>query len=380
MPPGYKILMPSSRRAILLELMANILYGVNGEGAGHSTRAKEVISHLVRSGHTVRVVSFDRGLTNLSKDFPVTEIFGFHFAYVNNRVRYRRTLARNLISAPRAARSFAHLMRQVDEWQIDLVITDFEPMSCHVGRRKKLPVISIDNQHCLTNTDVVLPHRHRRDAAAARIATRLMTPHAQAYLVTSFFPVRSKKSNTFVVPPILRQEILDTKPTVGDHVLVYVTSPSPDLADLMRQVRCNFVAYGFNRDGQDGNILFKKPSMEDFLRDLAGCKAIIANAGFSLVSEALYLGKPYLAVPVAHQFEQIFNAYFLDKEGYGAFWEELTKEKVDSFLFNLPAFQEKLAAYERHDNSVLMTKLDQLIGELAGKPGPDRRKSAKKAV
>jgi uncharacterized protein (TIGR00661 family) len=248
-----------------------------------------------------------------------------------------------------------------------------------VGRRKKLPVISIDNQHCLTNTDVVLPHRHRRDAAAAKIATRLMTPHAQAYLVTSFFSVNAKKDNTFVVPPILRQEVLDTRPTAGEHVLVYVTSPSRDLANLMRQVRCQFIAYGFDRDGQDGNILFKKPDMRTFLSDLAGCKAIIANAGFSLVSEALYLGKPYLAVPVQHQFEQIFNAYFLDKEGYGAFWEDLTKEKVESFLFNLPAFQKKLEAYERRDNSVLMNKLDQLIGALAGKPRP-RRKAGKKIV
>ena len=31
-----------------LRLMANILYGVNGEGAGHSTRAKEVFTHLIR--------------------------------------------------------------------------------------------------------------------------------------------------------------------------------------------------------------------------------------------------------------------------------------------------------------------------------------------
>jgi uncharacterized protein (TIGR00661 family) len=359
--------------------MANILYGVNGEGSGHSTRAKEVISHLIGKRHTVHVVSFDRGLTNLSKDFPVTEIFGFHFAYVNNRVRYRRTLATNLITAPKAARSFSKLMRQTDEWGIDLVITDFEPMSCHVGHRKKLPVISIDNQHCLTNTDVVLPHRHRRDAAAAKIATRLMTPHAQAYLVTSFFPVHAKKSNTFVVPPILRQEILDTRPVSGEHVLVYVTSPSPDLAQLLKQVRCKFVAYGFGHDGQDGNVLFKKPGMESFLADLAGCKAIIANAGFSLVSEALYLGKPYLAVPVQHQFEQIFNAYFLDKEGYGAFWEELTQKKIESFLFNLPAFQEKLASYERHDNSMLLNKLDQLIAQFTGRFESRSRKALRTA-
>jgi uncharacterized protein (TIGR00661 family) len=162
-------------------------------------------------------------------------------------------------------------------------------------------------------------------------------------------------------------------------VLLYVTSPSPDLAQLLKQVRCKFVAYGFGHDGQDGNVLFKKPGMESFLADLAGCKAIIANAGFSLVSEALYLGKPYLAVPVQHQFEQIFNAYFLDKEGYGAFWEELTQKKIESFLFNLPAFQEKLASYERHDNSMLLNKLDQLIAQFTGRFESRSRKALRTA-
>ena len=56
--------------------MANILYGVNGEGSGHSTRAREVILHLERRGHVVHVVSFDRGLRNLGESFPVTEISG----------------------------------------------------------------------------------------------------------------------------------------------------------------------------------------------------------------------------------------------------------------------------------------------------------------
>jgi uncharacterized protein (TIGR00661 family) len=42
----------------------------------------------------------------------------------------------------------------------------------------------------------------------------------------------------------------------------------------------------------------------------------LPTQGFSLVTEALHLGKPYLAVPVQHQFEQIFNAYWLDKMGH----------------------------------------------------------------
>jgi uncharacterized protein (TIGR00661 family) len=350
--------------------MANILYGVNGEGSGHSTRAKEVITHLQSQGHRVHVVSFDRGLRNLSESFDVTEIFGLSIAYVNNRMRYRRTLARNLMTAPRAARSLRRLLREAEQWRIDLVITDFEPLSCHVGRRRRLPVISIDNQHCLTNVEVSFPSRYRRDATAAKLLTRLMTPHAQAYLVTSFFPARVRKRNTFLFPPILRSEVLTAKVIPGDYLLVYVTSPSPELARLLAQVRANFIAYGFGREGQQGNIRFKKPSMEVFLNDLAGSKAVIANAGFSLVSEALYLGKPYLAVPVAHQFEQIFNAYYLNQTGYGAWWRELNKERVESFLFNLPSFVENLATYPRQGNSALLGKVDELIQEFSVKPNP----------
>jgi uncharacterized protein (TIGR00661 family) len=354
--------------------MANVLYGVNGEGSGHSTRAKEVISHLLSEGHAVHVVSSDRGLANLSKSFPVTEIFGFRFAYVNNRVRYRRTAAKNLLTAPKAARSFVRLLRLAEAWKIDVVVTDFEPLTCHLGHRRGLPVISIDNQHCLTNTDVSLPHKYRGDAGAAKLVTRLMTPHAQAYLVTSFFPARPRKLNTFVFPPILRKEILELQPTSGEHILIYVTSPAPELAAMLKQVRCSFIAYGFATEGQQGNILFKKPSMDGFMADLATCKGIIANAGFSLVSEALHLGKPYLAIPVKHQFEQIFNAYFLEKNGYGAFWDDLSKEKIESFLYNLPRYAECLAGYTRRDNSALFAALDELIAGFAEKPGTRKKR------
>src|ERR1700719_1501629 len=109
---------------ILLRLMAKILYGVNGEGAGHSTRAKEVLTHLREQGHTLHVASFDRGMRNLGGEFDVTEIFGFRFAYVNNRVRYKRTLAKNLVTMRQAAKSVHKLKELIADWKIDLIITD----------------------------------------------------------------------------------------------------------------------------------------------------------------------------------------------------------------------------------------------------------------
>ena len=341
--------------------MANILYGVNGEGAGHSTRSREIILHLQRQGHSVVGASFDRGLRNLGDICEVLEIHGFRFTYVNNQVRYNRTLARNLFQAPKATRSLRELTRIIGERAIELVITDFEPLTCRAGRRCALPVISIDNQHILTHFTVATPHRYRTDATAARLLTRMMTPFATHYLVTSFFDAPGRRSNSELVPPILRQQILDAVPSAQGPILVYVTSPAPALVKVLAGVRSEFVAYGFGREGREGNILYKKPGVETFLEDLVRAQAIIANAGFSLVTEALHLGKPYLAVPVRNQFEQIFNAFWLDRTGYGAFWEELTEERVESFLGNLPHFREKLAQYPKTSNLELFGKLDALI-------------------
>lgn len=343
--------------------MANILYGVNGEGSGHSTRAKEVLRHLVAQGHRVQVASFDRGLQNLKDEFEVTEIYGFRFAYVNNRVRYKRTIAKNLITVPQAAESLSRLNALIDQADIELIITDFEPLTCHLGHKRRLPVLSIDNQHCLTNTVVSYPKQYRRDAAAAKIVTRLMTPRANAYLVISFFTAPIRKRNTFLFPPLLRAEILDATPSQGDHILVYVTSPAPDLATLLGSVRARFIAYGFGREGtnEEGNVTFKKPSLDGFFADLLSARAVIANSGFSLVTEALHLGKPYLAVPVSHQFEQIFNAYWLEKSGYGAYWEKLNKERVESFLYNIPQYCDSLSQYPRTGNEALFQKLDSLV-------------------
>ena len=347
--------------------MANILYGVNGEGAGHSSRAREVPSHLKARGHTLHVASFDRGLQNLRADFEVTEIYGLRFAYANNKVRYRKTVTKNLASVRQAAKSLRRLSELADEWRIDAVITDFEPLTCHVGHRKHLPVISIDNQHCLTNTDVSYPPECRRDAAVAKLVTKMMVPRADAYLTTAFFTTQIRKPRTFLFPPILRQEILSARPQAGQDVLVYVTSPAPALVKLLTGIRGSFIAYGFGREGREGNIAFRKPSLDGFLRDLVNAKAVIANAGFSLVTEALHLGKPYLAIPVKHQFEQIFNAYWVAKSGYGSYWPDLNKERVESFLYNLPQHAEKLQNYPRQGNGALLAKLDALIAEYTAK-------------
>ena len=54
-----------------------------------------------------------------------------------------------------------------------------------------------------------------------------------------------------------------------------------------------------------------------FLEDLTSCKAVMATAGFTLMTESFYLRKPYLALPMHGQFEQELNAFWMAKLNYG---------------------------------------------------------------
>jgi len=138
-------------------------------------------------------------------DFDATEIFGLPLAYLNNQVRIRRTLAKSIFGMRKIARGISPLAELAQRWGIEIVITDFEPISSRVGHRLGLPVISIDNQRALINTRVSYPAKYRRDAALAKLVTRVMTPpHSDVCFVTSFFPAPVKRGRTFVFPPILR--------------------------------------------------------------------------------------------------------------------------------------------------------------------------------
>ena len=49
--------------------------------------------------------------------------------------------------------------------------------------------------------------------------------------------------------------------------------------------------------------------------------------------------------------------------GYGTHWEELTKERIESFLYNLPGYREHLSGYPRRGNAALLDKLCSLVAE-----------------
>ena len=130
----------------------NILYGVPSEGMGHATRSKVLIAHLLEK-HNVQVVTSDRAFTFLNDSFPghVQEIKGFHFAYKDAQVSKWGTFKQNLKDAPESLRVNFNKYRELNKnFNVDVVISDFESFSFFYAKQHKLPVISVDNMQVLS--------------------------------------------------------------------------------------------------------------------------------------------------------------------------------------------------------------------------------------
>lgn len=144
---------------------------------------------------------------------------------------------------------------------------------------------------------------------------------------------------------------------------MYQTSSSfAEVKNVLKQLpNITFYVYGMNKNEQDGNIIFKPFSEQGFINDLASAKAVIANGGFSFISEAVYLKKPIYSFPIKGQFEQWLNAAYIDKLGFGRHFSTLNSDSLKAFLFDLPYFQSQLNQYKQVGNAVLFSAIDEWI-------------------
>jgi len=125
----------------------------------------------------------------------------------------------------------------------------------------------------------------------------------------------------------------DPRP-IHNKILVYL--PFEEIEDIRRllapfEAHRFFVYHRLPAASDEGHLRLRPYSRQGFLKDLAESSAVITNAGFELVSEALHLGKKILVKPLARQMEQISNAKALEELNLGTVMKRLDPDAVDGF-------------------------------------------------
>jgi uncharacterized protein (TIGR00661 family) len=217
--------------------------------------------------------------------------------------------------------------------------------------------------------DIVITKEEKNNYRLAKNIVKAKVPGCDRYLISSFFEAEIVKKNTVLVPPIIREAIIKAKVTKGRHILMYQTSSSLKTVKetLLQLPGETFYVYGMNLDETVDNIVFKPFSEAGFIKDLASAKAVIANGGFSFISEAVYLKKPIYSFPIHNQFEQWMNAAYIQKLGFGRHFNELSADHLKCFLYDLPVFEKSMATYPSSGNDFLFEAVDKALKDLSRK-------------
>ncbi len=349
-----------------------ILYGAVGEGLGHATRSRVVAEHLLAEGHEVKMAASGRALPYLREHLPdVEEIWGLSFVLEHGEVETWKTLVVNVRGSLHGIPEDWHrghdLARSFDP---DLVVADFDGFAYLFAKVHRRPVLSIDNIQMVDRCrhDASILQGIHRDYLAARAFVAAKVPRADRYLITTFFRPPVRKKRTTLIPSLLRPEIVAASPKSGAHLLVYGHISEKAIAALRASaVPCRvYGARNVTADEQDGNLRYRPFANEAFIDDLRTCRGVVASAGYSLMSEAVYFRKPMLALPLAGQFEQEMNARYLDRLGYGTAAATLDEPALERFLRREPDHVQALAGYEQTGNDGALEEIDRAVHEVSG--------------
>lgn len=282
-----------------------ILYGVQGTGNGHTTRARIMATALADAGAQVdwvfsgreRADYFDMQTFGDFKSFR-----GLTFATEHGKVRYLKTLLTANI------RQLYRDVRSLNVEGYDFIINDFEPVSAWAAKLAGKKVIGISHQNAFFYD---IPKAD--DNIFVRWFMRNFAP------VTQPIGLHWHHFGQPILPPLVETSHYPNIST-PKHYLVYL--PFAGLDDILPQLR-EFPDYEFfvyqpvPAAYDEGHIHIRPFSREGFQMDLHRCEGVICSAGFELPSEAIHLGKKILAQPVAGQMEQKSNAMALEKLGLG---------------------------------------------------------------
>ena len=298
-----------------------ILYGVQGTGNGHLTRAIAMTETIKQSAPGSEVHILISGRMEEKLPIRAAEIVwheGATFAVKNGEVQLKKTIL-NL--------SLRKLIRDISQLKLkgyNLIITDYEPIVAWAAKISGREVIGIGHQYAFY---------YNIPIQGGKIFSK--------NIMKIFAPANKKVGlhwhhfNQPLLPPIINIAQIPERKIQNNKVLVYL--PFEDTQELIKALQkiSDYEFYVYHpefENVEEGNIHKRKISRTTFKDELITSSAVICNTGFQLISECLTLGIRIFTKPLGHQIEQQSNGLALSKLGYATVVSKLSTKDICSWL------------------------------------------------
>ncbi|MDP4285958.1 MAG: glycosyltransferase family protein [Bacteroidota bacterium] len=279
-----------------------ILYAIQGTGNGHISRARDIITLLQKKGELDLLISGTEADVELG--FPVKyTLKGLSFVFGKKG-------GVDLVSTYKKARlkRFYNEIKNLPVKDYDLVISDFEPVSAWACRLRHKKCIGLSHQSAVINKKSPKP---KNIDPAGKLILKNYAPVAVEY---GFHFMQYDKK---IFMPVIRNEIRNAENMNLGHYTVYLPAYSDaKIIKVLSQVS-NAEWQVFSKHTEKAywqkNIAIFPINNQGFIKSMVTAAGVFCGAGFETPSEALFLEKKLMVIPMKGQYEQQCNAAALKK-------------------------------------------------------------------
>lgn len=281
-----------------------ILYAIQGTGNGHMSRALDIVPALRKRATVDVLVSGCQA--DLSLPFPIAyRSHGLSFIFgKKGGINFVKTFLQ--LNSKKFYRESTLL--PVEEY--DLVISDFEPVSAWACHLKNLPCVALSHQ------SVILSPSAPRPSKDDIIGKTVLKNYAPA---TDHYGFHFEQYDPGVFTPVIRRQVRELQPTNKGHYTVYLPCYDDETLynklSTFKQVTWEVFSKHNKKPFSLKNITINPVNNEAFVQSMTSSAGVLCGAGFETPSEALYLGKKLLVIPMKNQYEQLCNAAALRQMG-----------------------------------------------------------------
>ena len=287
-----------------------IFYAIQATGNGHISRAMELYPYLQKFGEVDFFMSGSNA--SLAIDLPVKyKSPGCSLFYSKCGGLDYWEIAKNVnpIQMYKDAKSLPLK-------NYDVIINDFESITSLACKLQK--VYSVQFGHQASFVSKLTPRPEKKSTMGETILKHYASAPKNIGL-------HFEKYDSFIVPPIIKNEIQQAEPKDLKHITVYLPSFDKDCLEKAFNKLSDQEFHWFLSEVKSkhtvGNITYYPVNQNDFNESMINCHGIITGGGFETPAEALYLRKKILSIPILNHYEQECNAAALKKMGVPVVYE-----------------------------------------------------------